>query len=525
MLLLAGLLGAMLFYRLGALPLIDPDEPRYAQSAREMIERGEAFVPYFNGVPRINKPVLFYWLICISYKLGGISEFSARLPSALAALGLLLATFFFVARLQGFSAAALSCLILGCLPLFFVSARLVMPDMTLSLWITLSLFCFYHGWQAKLPRAKRNWYIAFYLFQVAGAWTKGPVGILIPMAVAVLSILRARDRQELGALKLQRALPLVLAASLCWFVYVLLFVDRQQMETLAYHETISRFLALSGESHDPVYYYLRILAVGLFPMLVLGPWAVYHRLKTAPPGRLLIFLETWMLFVLFFFSACFAKKPQYIIPLACPFAVWMAVVCAQAVSQKKYADRLLPGLLVLLLVGLSIVVCRGMGWIAHEVPAIMPYGIAAGMLALTALLLALLFAVRCWYMASLVSVSILMAPLALAFLQGGIAWFGSERSLKEYIHQNQAILDQVETIHYYPINFNSLVFYAHRPVERIGNLSAVVARIKGQEPIVCLMRESDFEKKRAELAPFLAAAQGNKIIVSNVKSPPAPANP
>ena len=66
-----------LFYT-WAMPLIDPDEPRYASTARDMVLNGNWIVPHFNGVPRINKPPLFYWTIAISYKLFGINEFSAR---------------------------------------------------------------------------------------------------------------------------------------------------------------------------------------------------------------------------------------------------------------------------------------------------------------------------------------------------------------------------------------------------------------------------------------------------------------
>ena len=75
------------------MPLIDPDEPRYASTARDMVLNGNWIVPHFNGVPRINKPPLFYWAIAISYKLFGINEFSARLPSALAATGTVLITY------------------------------------------------------------------------------------------------------------------------------------------------------------------------------------------------------------------------------------------------------------------------------------------------------------------------------------------------------------------------------------------------------------------------------------------------
>ena len=66
-----------------------------------------------------------------------------------------------------------------------------MPDMVLGLFMMLSLFSFYLGWQEQDPARKKRWYFLFYFFQVGAAWIKGPVGILIPLAVAVLSLWRA----------------------------------------------------------------------------------------------------------------------------------------------------------------------------------------------------------------------------------------------------------------------------------------------------------------------------------------------
>ncbi|MCX5657201.1 MAG: glycosyltransferase family 39 protein, partial [Candidatus Omnitrophica bacterium] len=72
----------LLFYKLGAIPLLDPDEPRYAETAREMLESKNFLIPHFNYEPRLNKPPLEYWLISLSYLAFGINEFAARFPSA-----------------------------------------------------------------------------------------------------------------------------------------------------------------------------------------------------------------------------------------------------------------------------------------------------------------------------------------------------------------------------------------------------------------------------------------------------------
>src|SRR5512141_1868010 len=82
------LAGTLFFFQLGATGLFDADEPAYAGAAREMLERGDWVTPYFNGQPRFDKPILFYWLILLSYRVFGITEFAVRFWSALAGLGL-----------------------------------------------------------------------------------------------------------------------------------------------------------------------------------------------------------------------------------------------------------------------------------------------------------------------------------------------------------------------------------------------------------------------------------------------------
>jgi len=89
-LILLVLMGIVFFYKLGSYPLFDLDEPRYAEAAREMMERSNWITPYFNYEVRFDKPVFFYWLIALAYQWFGLSEFSARFFSAVTASGTVL---------------------------------------------------------------------------------------------------------------------------------------------------------------------------------------------------------------------------------------------------------------------------------------------------------------------------------------------------------------------------------------------------------------------------------------------------
>ncbi|MCM8783329.1 MAG: glycosyltransferase family 39 protein, partial [Candidatus Omnitrophica bacterium] len=121
----------LFFYKLGNLPLLDPDEPRYAEVAREMGERGDFLIPYFNYTPRLKKPPLFYWLVFLSSKLFGINEFSARFPSAFFALVGVFLTYLIGAHLFSSFSGFLSALILATSLEYLVISRLAITDMTL----------------------------------------------------------------------------------------------------------------------------------------------------------------------------------------------------------------------------------------------------------------------------------------------------------------------------------------------------------------------------------------------------------
>ena len=122
----------LLFAGLGRFPLLDPDEGRYARASQEMMERDDFIVPYFNGEPRLKKPVLLYWLEIGAFLLLGFTETAARLPSALAALGTLIWLFFFARKRAGPQIAFMAVLVLGTTPLFFALARTNTIDMVMK---------------------------------------------------------------------------------------------------------------------------------------------------------------------------------------------------------------------------------------------------------------------------------------------------------------------------------------------------------------------------------------------------------
>ena len=126
--------GVLIFGRLGSLPLLDPDEGRNAEVAREMATTGRWLVPTYNGLPYLDKPALYFGLVAVSLKSLGNSELAARLPSAFFALALLVLVYRFSRREYGTRAGALAVVIVAAMPLFQAFVNMLEGPFALALW-------------------------------------------------------------------------------------------------------------------------------------------------------------------------------------------------------------------------------------------------------------------------------------------------------------------------------------------------------------------------------------------------------
>jgi len=210
--------GTVLLGNLGAAKLWDRDEPRNAGCAAEMLQRGDWVVPTFNGQLRSHKPVLLYWLVMASYSVLGISEFSARLPSALLALGTVLLTYHLGARLFCRQVGLWAAVVLVTTLMFDVAGRAATPDATLIFFATLALWIYVAGvfplaeaasagGQTQQPSAgsaaffPRHWLPVALMYASMGmaVLAKGPVGVVLPCAVIGMFLLIVRLPDRPGA--------------------------------------------------------------------------------------------------------------------------------------------------------------------------------------------------------------------------------------------------------------------------------------------------------------------------------------
>ncbi len=178
-------------YRLGDHGLIDPDEGRYAEIPREMLETGDFITPKLNYVKYFEKPVLHYWMTAASFSLLGETEFAARLIPVLCALLGAWVTFLMARRLYGLRAAFYAAAILSTCLLWFAIAHLNILDMTVSLFMTLSMAGFWWGTRDGSIRGRRYLYL-FYAGMALATLSKGLIGIVLPGAIAFWYIVLTR---------------------------------------------------------------------------------------------------------------------------------------------------------------------------------------------------------------------------------------------------------------------------------------------------------------------------------------------
>ena len=316
-----------LVYALGAWPLIEPDEGRNAEVAREMLALGQWSVPHYNGLPYLDKPVLLFWMIAGAFRALGVSELAARLPSAVGALATVLLTYDLVRVLAGRRRALLAAAVLATAPMVLAYARLVIFDMPLTALVTAALACLV---RARTEGNAWHWLPLAGLAMGLATLTKGPVGIAVPL----LAWLAARGALPRPARR-SGAGPILAGVAVAALVVVpwLAVVMRQQPDFLRYALLDETLLRLSSTARfhrgGHVYFYLETLAwaFGMWGVLLgaLAP-ALVRRWRAGGPDAALVAFAVRAAGVLVVFFTCSAsKRPHYILPALVPLALLAAL--------------------------------------------------------------------------------------------------------------------------------------------------------------------------------------------------------
>jgi len=337
--------GTLVFLvNLGGPSLWDLDEGRNATAAYEMMSAGEWIVPTFNSELRVDKPALLYWLQIIAYYTFGVCEFSARLPSALAALATLLVCYELGRRMFSSATGLLAGLILASSPMLCGAARFANPDALLNLFSALGLTIFWAGYDAlRQSPTSRPWLsvAAIVGASVAAGFAvlaKGPVGVVLPGGILVVFLLWNRQLSVIFNRRLLLGVLAFVVVAGPWYVLVTVDSKGEFAEGFLLKHNVQRFASTMESHRGGPFYYPLVLLIGL------APWSVFLlsavccsvgpalRRRTYENGEqekwsAYRFLWCWIVLYLLFFSLSATKLPNYILPVCLPAALLIGRFC------------------------------------------------------------------------------------------------------------------------------------------------------------------------------------------------------
>ncbi len=322
----------------GRWDLWNPDEPRYAQVSKEMVERGDWVLMHVNGKNYMDKPPLFFWLIALSSFLWqGFTSFSARFPSGLFGTLTVLLTFFLGKKLYGLRTGFLSALILATSFEFAYLSTRANIDATLTFFTTASLFVFlrwyqYHSdppaslRQGERGRVRGKWVesgnrgnlviYGFYMGMALATLAKGPVGFILPLMVSLIYLVVQKNWKAMKRMRLLTGMALCFAIILSWYLPAVLKGGQNFLNETLLHQTLERFA--KGSSHiRPFYYYLANFPYGFLPWFLFLPGAIVYVFSERKDGvsRGFLFLLIWFAAIFLFFSFSKGKRAIYLLPL------------------------------------------------------------------------------------------------------------------------------------------------------------------------------------------------------------------
>lgn len=310
---------------LGRYGLLEPDESRYAEVAREMLATGNYLTPMLNGFVHPQKPPGMYWATAACMAMFGTNETGARMAPLLFALGVLWLTARIGRVWLGGKAGRTAAFLLAGMVLFFALGRAVCPDMAMTFWSTASIACFAHAMNA---RRRRGLLLVGY-FACAGVAfaTKGPLGLLIPLLVGVAWQLTDRRERLAGPhVPWWPGILVTVLLALGWFVAIC--IRFPSLGTYYLHdELLGRFFTRMHGRSQPFWFFVPVLLVGCQPWTTFLPLAFarpLHAPGTHGSRASTNALAAWVLPSLLLISISGSKLMTYLLPLLPGLALWLA---------------------------------------------------------------------------------------------------------------------------------------------------------------------------------------------------------
>jgi 4-amino-4-deoxy-L-arabinose transferase-like glycosyltransferase len=333
---------------LGRQAITEADEAYYAEASREMVVSGDWLTPHFNFEDRWQKPILYYWLTALAYRVTGPGEGAARLWSALSGAGLVLLVWGVAAhrdstRPHAWLAGAITATCFG----YFQMARSALPDLPLAFCITLTIAAVFAAFDGR-GRASLRWWTVAGVAIGLGCLMKGPVAIVVPaLALAPAWWMERRDAAVRWAHVAAAAVIAALVA-LPWYAAMVSVHGMAYVDSFFLGDNLERFTTTRFNETRPLWFYLPVIAGGLLPWAPFGIAAAIPGLsglarRSWRPTRDDVRLLSWAITPTLFFMASVGQQPRYVLPVLPPLAILVARAIGERI-EKAAAGHAASGL-------------------------------------------------------------------------------------------------------------------------------------------------------------------------------------
>lgn len=475
--LLAMLVLLQLTWLLPAVPLLEPDEGRYLDIPRHMVESGDWVTPRLDGVLYFEKPPLHYWLTAAAIRVFGLTELAVRVWNALFGFLGVLAAWWLARAWAGRKAGLGAALVLGTSPLWVGLGRLGSLDMAVSCFITATLGCVWLASRASGGWGERWLWWGAFAAAAGGVMTKGLIGAVIPAGVVGLWVVMTSQWRLLRRVPWLSGSVLFLALAAPW--HVLAALRNPDFAWFYFvHEHILRFATPVAERQEPSWFFIAVVALGMLPWTGLlsgalrvtpGDWR-WRQLAAHRDG---LFFAIWFGVVFLFFSASHSKLIPYMGPALPPLAVLLGTALGRSWAGEggttraaRLAWTLGPALMMVVGVGFTFAGAGHLdqlGLAGQGTPWLVFAGAMAAILAAAAV-------VSGWrgsWRGAAVTAALAAATLNLA-IAGLSLRLGEERSSKGVAEALRPLLQDGESVFAYRDFQESLAVYLDRPVGIVG---------------------------------------------------------
>lgn len=494
------------FIDLGGSSIWDANEAFYVETPREMLQRGDFVSPTFNYVPRLNKPVLSYWIVAAFYKVFGVSVAVQRLPIALAAVSMILSALLLARAAGNLDAGLWAGVGLAVAPRLVMFGRRIFIDIYISMFMALTLTFF--ALSERYPHRRRLFLLLMYASVGLGVLTKGPVAAVLPAAVFGMYLLVHRQLRRVTEMMIPVGIIVVLAIVIPWYAALYQRYGWTYITSFIVGENIARYTeGLGVEQRRGLSFYLPVVFSDSFPwsLCLFGAaalWVMDRRgrdraVAIADPGfRIRTLLWLWIMVIVIFFTFSAAKQDLYIFPIVPAVAalggLFIARRGAAATSPLPRALRATAALtgLVLAIAGAgTFYIFETVGKVYALNGAAFVGGVAAlgGALALG---LALFNRAR----SALVVVLVSLVTLNWVFVIRVLPSFERYKPVPPLSAAIQSRLTDGDIVAHYNVALPSMVYYLQRHIEILFDRDAILKLLKGNQRVFAVLSAGDYEE-------------------------------